>query len=366
MNIKNFKRASLSVAVATLVAQPMLANALVVEPMPSAAGPTLIENGDFAGGSSALWETPAWWDNDGAGTNEVDAQGRFCTTTTTAGTQPWSAQLRQSGRTFIEGETYKVSFNAWTSDPAGVTINFGANDESQSPTAAIFNEYGIAISSDLNDVDGMLFEMDYVAAASTDLAKIAFQMGPALLPLGETVCLDNIVVEPPGKNLLSEGDFSDAVAAEASWTVALNWGETGGAGSSEIDADGRMCISIDATTTDDWGQQLQQKLFAIKEDTGLIMAFDAWSTADVTISAGVNDTTSYADLVGGSVPITARLDEAGQHFEFIAETNPASEASDFRFVLGDNAALVGETICFDNLELLDPNVGLFPILNAPI
>ncbi|BCE00008.1 glycoside hydrolase family 9 protein [Marinicellulosiphila megalodicopiae] len=346
--MKNFKKASLSVAIATLMVQPMLAGAT----------PTLIENGDFANGSFALWETPAWWESDGSGTNVVDDQGRFCTTTTEEGVHPWSAQLRQSGRTFVEGETYKVSFNAWTSNTADVTINFGANDEAVG--AAIFNEYAISITSELTDPTGMLFEMDYVAEASTDVAKIAFQMGPALLPVGETVCLDNVVVEPPAKNLLAEGDFSDAEAAAAAWTVGLDWDSTAttaslGAGTSEVDTEGRMCISITTTTAADWGQQLQQKMFDLKADIGLTMAFDVWSTADVTIAAGLNDTTTYTDLIGGPVAITARLDEPGQHFEFTEETNPASEAADFRFVLGANADLEGETVCFDNLELLDPN-----------
>ncbi|MCJ8313868.1 MAG: carbohydrate binding domain-containing protein, partial [Saccharospirillaceae bacterium] len=52
-------------------------------------GANMIQNGDFDGGALP-WETPAWWDNDGAGTALVDAAGRFCTTTDKAGQFDWS------------------------------------------------------------------------------------------------------------------------------------------------------------------------------------------------------------------------------------------------------------------------------------
>lgn len=150
----------------------------------------IISNGTFDNGYYP-WEPPGWW-ADGDGTYEVDEQGRFCTTITTLGFANWGAQLRQNDLTYIAGEPYTVTFNAWAS--AESTIEMAAVDESNGFTWIFGQE--VTVNAPL-DGEPQTFNFNYIAAADATVGKFRFSLGAGAVPLNETICFDNIVVDGP-------------------------------------------------------------------------------------------------------------------------------------------------------------------------
>ena len=312
---------------------------------------TLVENGSFENNSAIPWETPGWWSG-GAGTSGVDERGRFCTSVTALGTNDWGVQLRQSNIRFEQGATYKVRFRAWSSAQTSVVV--GAIDETLATPLVIFDstsEPNQLITTGLDAAEGQLISYDFVAAADTEKARFRFMMGAGIIPLNETLCLDDIVVEPPAKNILNNSEFNDDGAG---WEVPGWW--AGGAGTSAIDGDGRMCTTVTKAGTNDWGAQLRQvgkKLVAGRTYT---VDFDAWSSADMTVVYDVIDEPAGYQILleNKDVSVTARLDEAPVHFTVEHEVQQDSNEANFRFMFGGGLVPEGETICVDNVKLLDP------------
>jgi endoglucanase len=314
---------------------------------------TLIENGSFDNGSSIPWETPGFWVGDddslSAGSFEVDDRGRFCTTVTQGGSRDWQIQLRQSEKEFIEGETYKISYSAWASEVSQVA--FGANDESVQPNVGVFFAPNETITASLEDEVGTEISYEITALASTEKAKIRFAMGGGLVPDGATLCIDDVVVEPPAKNLINNPTFENEGEG---WEVPAWW--AGGAGTTAVDVEGRMCTTVTTEGTADWGAQLRQVGNTLVAGRTYTVAFDAWSSTDMIISYDVLDEgAGYVNLLNDpAVNITARLEDAAQRFEASYEVTVDSSDADFRFLFGGGNVPAGETVCIDNVELMDP------------
>lgn len=328
----------------------MVTAACMLGPSLSFAQATLVENGSFDNNSAIPWETPGWWAG-GEGTSGVDDKGRFCTTVTKLGTEKWGVQLRQSDIHFEQGETYKVRFRAWSSAQTSVIV--GAMDESLDPPVFIFDstkESPKLITTGLDAAEGQLISYDFVAEADTDKARFRFMMGAGIIPLNETLCLDDIVVEPPPKNILENSEFNNDGAG---WEVPAWWAE--GAGTSEVDGNGRMCTTVTKAGTDDWGAQLRQLDKTFVAGRTYTVDFDAWSSADMSVEYSVIDEPAdFAILLeNNNVDVTARLDEAPNHFTIEHDVQKDSSEAIFRFLFGGGLVPEGETICVDNVKLLD-------------
>ena len=151
----------------------------------------IIDNGTFDDSRYYPWEPPGWW-ADGNGMYEVDGQGRFCTTITALGFATWGAQLRQNNLTYVAGAPYTVTFDAWASAESFVEVS--AVDESDGFTW-IFGQHA-TINAPL-DGEPQRFSYNYIAAADATAGKFRFSLGAGAVPLNETLCLDNIVVDGP-------------------------------------------------------------------------------------------------------------------------------------------------------------------------
>lgn len=154
----------------------------------------IIDNGTFDNGYYP-WEPPGWW-AEGDGIYGVDDHGRFCTKITTLGFANWGAQLRQNDLTYVAGELYTVTFNAWAS--AESTIEMAAVDESDGFTW-IFGEE-ITVNAPLGG-EPQTFRFNYIAAADAKVGKFRFALGGGAVPLNEIICFDDVVVDGP-----DEGD----------------------------------------------------------------------------------------------------------------------------------------------------------------
>ena len=171
-----------STSIATLV--------LVCSASLPASAENIIDNGTFDSGYFP-WEPPGWWAG-GSGTSAVDSQGRFCTTVTGLGFANWGAQLRQNDIPYVAGEPYTVSFKAWAS--AESTIEVSAVDESEGFTW-IFGQ-NVTINAPL-DGEPQEFNLYFTGGADATIGKFRFVYGAGGVPVNETICFDDIVVDGP-------------------------------------------------------------------------------------------------------------------------------------------------------------------------
>lgn len=302
----------------------------------------LVENGSFDNGIFP-WEPPGWWAG-GAGESVVDERGRFCTTVTALGTADWGAQLRQNNLTFIVGETYDVSLRAWSSVP--VSMQMSAADESDG-FVWIFGS-DISIDSAL-DGDGQLINMTFTASADSETGTFRFLMGGGNVPVNETVCFDDIVVDAPAPNLIENSTFDEGYAP---WTIGQF-----GAIAHPSTQDGRFCVLAEDPGPDAWSLQVRADGLSFVDGGQYIFNADAWSSAPVNIQvSGVDESDGFVWHFGQDVAIDAPLDGEPQPLEInFVNTGGATENGAFRFLMGNGHVSAGTTVCFDNVELLDPS-----------
>ncbi|WP_185231058.1 glycoside hydrolase family 9 protein [Teredinibacter franksiae] len=304
----------------------------------------IIENGTFDEGYFP-WDAPGWWAG-GAGDSAVDERGRFCTTVTALGTADWGAQLRQSQLAFVSGENYQVSLRAWSSVP--VTMQMSATDES----AGFVWIFGgdITIDSPLGG-DGQVITVSFNAGADSDSGHFRFLLGGGNVPVGETVCFDDIVVDAPSAdiNLIENGTFDSGFEP---WAL----GEFGGAATPFLD-EGRGCVLVDDPGAESWSLQVRVNGLDYVENGEYLFRADAWSSAPVNIQvAGVDESAGFVWHFGQDVAIDAPLDAEPQKLSVdFVNGGGVTENGIFRFLLGNGHVEAGTTICFDNIELLAPS-----------
>lgn len=315
----------------------------------------VVENGGFDGGYFP-WEPPGWWAG-GDGTYGVDSQGRFCTTITRVGSANWGAQLRQNGIKYIAGEVYDVSLRAWSSVP--VNLEMSAVDES-SGFVWIFGTR-IDISAPL-DSAGDALSFSFVAGADTEVGKFRFLLGGGDVPLNETVCFDDIVVDGPDVNLLVNSTFDDGVLLPPA-EIGFWEGATGSAG---VDADGRYCVHVDDPGPNPWSVQYRENQITYVSGRSYEFKADVWSSAPVSMEvSGVDESGGFTWIFGSDFNVDAPLNGAAQQLEaqFTAVADTAT--GKFRFLMGNGRVPAGTTVCLDNLALLDAEGSAEPEIPPP-
>ncbi|HEX7026734.1 MAG TPA: carbohydrate binding domain-containing protein, partial [Gammaproteobacteria bacterium] len=315
----------------------------------------LIENGGFEGGYFP-WEPPGWWAG-GNGSYGVDGQGRFCTTITAVGSANWGAQLRQQGISFAEGETYDVSLKAWSSVP--VNIEMSATDES-SGFVWIFGtrlDINAPLSGSPQEIN-----LSFTAGANTEVGIFRFLLGGGDVPLNETVCFDDIAVEAPAVNLLTNSTFDEG--------VLLPPGEIGfyegSAGSAGVDAEGRYCIIADDPGPNPWSLQYRENDITYINGRTYEFSADVWSSTPVSMEiSGVDENGGFTWIFGSNFNVDAPLGGPPQRLSAFFTAAADTETGKFRFLMGNGHVPAGTTVCLDNLALLDPQGSEEPELPPP-
>ena len=167
-----------------------------------AAGYNVILNSDFTeGGNKDLYWSKL---NEGAAANfAVDGQGRMCAKVNSRTPEDWHIRLYQTELTIDENVEYSLSFDVWASAASNIVVDI--ND----PTGALYRSLvyrEVAVPAGLNGSATRFSESfkpmhdhpTYGGNTALDKAgQLQFTFGKGLVPVGATVCFDNIVLFDP-------------------------------------------------------------------------------------------------------------------------------------------------------------------------
>ncbi len=223
----------------------------------------LLTNGDFENGSDS-WIVGVN-DNSPAPVVTVGGNTYYSVDVTTAG-QPFSVNVSQKLE-IIQGETYTLSFDAWSnvnrSIIAGIGLsggNFANTNETVNITPTITN-YTLTLSA--------------TGFGALD-ARVLFDVGAQI----GMVNIDNVSLNIVRENLLTNGDFENG---SDSWIVGVNDNSP----APVVTVGGNTYYSVNVTTAGQpFSVNVSQKLEIIQGET-YTLSFDAWSDVNRTIIAGI-------------------------------------------------------------------------------
>ncbi len=311
----------------------------VVLSAPAARGTELLANGGFDTGALG-WETPGWWAG-GSGTTQLDG-GRLCTTVETVGTADWGAQLRQTGLTLYRDAVYTVRFHVWSSVP--LTLPVSVIDE-VSGFADVLG-FDVEIDAPLQGAPAEV-EIPLPALVDTATANFRFLLGGGIVPAGETLCVGAVGLDGP-LNLVENPGF-DAGSA-LGWEV----GQFGGEALAGVDGAGRLCAEVTSAGEGLGALQIRQSDLPLVAGRSYSVSADVWASSAATVVLDVTDEVAQATAFALQSPIAAPLEGPPQPLfgSFVAGAD--SGVAKLRLLLGGGGVPPGETVCVDNLRLLDP------------
>jgi len=150
------------------------------------------------------------------------------------------------------------------------------------------------------------------------------------------------------ENLITNGDFSDG---DTQWQLPAWW--TGGNGSSDIDDQGRLCISVSELGTSSWGAQLRQDNLNFLKGETYKVSMTAWVSTPMEIRASaVDESDGYIWIFGSTLSMTEDLESEGQKFNITyTASNDSTDNGMFRFLLGAGEVPIGGQICLDDIVI---------------
>lgn len=223
----------------------------------------LLNNGDFENGSDS-WIVGVE-DSNLAPTVTVDGNTYYSVDVTTAG-QPFSVNVSQKLE-IIDGETYVLSFDAWSdvnrSIVAGIGLSggdFSNNSETIDISPTVTN-YSLSLTAE--------------GFGAPD-ARVLFDLGAEV----GVVNIDNVSLMIDPGNLLNNGDFENG---SDSWIVGVEDSNP----APVITVDGNTYYSVDVTAAgNSFDVNVSQKLEIMQGET-YTLSFDAWSNLNRSIIVGI-------------------------------------------------------------------------------
>ncbi|MFI6345164.1 glycoside hydrolase family 9 protein [Streptomyces sp. NPDC050560] len=167
---------SAAIAAAALVAAALSGSAAAADDAQgkAAAGPELVQNGDFESGATAPW----WWTEN---TPAAVVDGRLCADVPAGTANPWDAIIGQDALPLTAGETYALTYTATATTPVTITTNV---QQAAEPYTQYFT------SADQLTDEPQTFEQTFTASTDDDVAQLAFQIGGS--DDAYTFCVDDI------------------------------------------------------------------------------------------------------------------------------------------------------------------------------
>ncbi|HMW73783.1 MAG TPA: cellulase N-terminal Ig-like domain-containing protein, partial [Cellvibrionaceae bacterium] len=178
MNIKKIAGLGTMSLLASLIAAPTMAA-------------NILQNGAFDGNKSSPWEFGAW-ESSKATLSMSSYPGRACINVTSPGAESWMVQFRQNSMKYIDGRTYTLTADVWSSK--AITLKVDGSDETGGYVWQFGNTF--AVSAPLAGSPQKITAV-FSNKRTTDTGKLAFLLGNTLVPADTVVCLDNIVLDDP-------------------------------------------------------------------------------------------------------------------------------------------------------------------------
>lgn len=253
-----------------LVGDPWAAGTVFVDNIyfykPSAASTFndgLAVNGDFSAGSDS-WIVGV---DDNSPATVVNTSGNlhFSVQVPSAG-NAWEVNLSQK-REIVDGKTYTLTFDAWSDVSRPIIAGIGlsadpwSNDTEEVNINTSVSTYSVTVMAD--------------GWGASD-ARILFDMGAA----AGDVNIDNVSLFEGNGNLVANGNFE---SGSSPWIVGVD--DSSSAPTASTNGNNHYSVAVPAAGNA-WEVNLSQKL-EITDGSSYILTFDAWSTVDRPIIAGI-------------------------------------------------------------------------------
>lgn len=223
----------------------------------------LLSNGDFQNGSDS-WLVGVD-DNSSAPVATTSGNTHYSVAIPNAG-NPWEVNLSQKTE-IIDGKTYTLTFDAWSTVDRSILAGIGLSADPW--------------SSDAPSVDITTTRATYSVTVLADGwgaadARVLFDLG------GEAgdVNLDNISLFEGNGNLVTNGNFENG---STPWLIGVD--DNSSAPLGNTNGNNHYSVAI-PSAGNPWDVNLSQKL-EIVDGGEYILTFDAWSTVDRPILAGI-------------------------------------------------------------------------------
>ncbi len=148
----------------------------------------ILQNGAFDGNKSSPWEFGPWGTSQ-ATLNMASYPGRACVNVTSPGDEAWNIQFRQNSMKYVDGRTYTLTADVWSSKP--ISLKVDGSDETGDYIWQFGNTF--TVSAPLAGSPQKISAV-FSNKRTTETGKLAFLMGKTLVPADTVVCLDNIVL----------------------------------------------------------------------------------------------------------------------------------------------------------------------------
>ncbi|VGO20835.1 carbohydrate binding domain-containing protein [Pontiella sulfatireligans] len=295
-------------------------------------GGNLLINGDFSDGLTG-WSVQETAPADAEATVYNTANYEYYADITHDDGVQWDAQVRQDTLTLVNGQEYRLSFDARAEADCLIDVYF--------KSGLVF--YGGYSSIGLN-TNMQTYSKTFTVSEATagDICLLFFLGGR-----GENnVWLDNVLLEAtsnPGVNLLSNGDFSNGTA---DWLFVANGTSTGN-GSVLLDAagiQGELYCNVISDSGVSYHLQMRQDSHKLRNGKAYRLSFDARAEFNRTMRANLRSNTLLGYL-NYDVSLTTNMTTFTTDF---AVTKPTVDDVALNFHLG----AAGENdVWLDNVSL---------------
>ena len=278
----------------------------------------LLTNGDFENGSDS-WLVGVD-DSTSAPVETVGGTTYYSVDVTAAG-DAYAVNLSQKVE-IIEGNTYTLTFDAWSNVDRTILAGIGLSEGPWTNTAE-----SVSITPTRTT-----YTLTHVATFGATDARVLFDNGAEI---GQ-VNIDNVSLIIGSGNIVTNGDFE---SGSDSWLVGVD-----DSTSAPVETvGGNTYYSVDVTAAGDaYAVNLSQKVEIIEGNT-YTLTFDAWSNVDRTILAGIGLSEGPWTNTAESVSITpTRTTYTLTHVATFGATDAR--------VLFDNGAEIG-IVNIDNVSL---------------
>lgn len=249
------------------------------------------------------------------------------------GEADWHIQLKQTGVKLEQGQWYRLSLKMKSSIDR--KVSYALQRDGSTHKDADGNEDWTPYCQETVDLTGeyQTITKEFQMKEDTDLETIfniaMGAVGGKQITQQHRICMDDIVLEKieapeikpeeTGKNLLTNGDFSNGTNG---WDINANADQT----ATTVVTDGGIVFQVKNPGEKDWDVQLKQTGFTLEKGCKYRVKFKVTSTKARTIKLGLMDNSSQKWYGGADISLAeAKEKEVSYEFTMQQDTDNVSE-----------------------------------------